>query len=153
MKTHTGAQTMKSNFLKEFKDFAIKGNVVDMAVGIIIGGAFSKVVKSLVDNVIMPILGNAIGGVSFNSLFVALDGKSYESLEVAQKAGAPILAYGSFIQSIVDFTIIAFSIFLAIKVISRLQKKKEEKPASPPKPSPEVELLSEIRDTLKNKTH
>lgn len=135
--------------LKEFKEFAMKGNVVDMAVGIIIGGAFGKIVKSFVNDILMPPLGKLLGGVDFTNLFMALDGKSYESLAAAQKASAPILAYGSFIQTVVDFVIVAFSIFMVIKAMNRLKRKEEEKPAEPAKPSAEVQLLTEIRDSLK----
>jgi large conductance mechanosensitive channel len=136
--------------LQEFKKFAMKGNVVDMAVGIIIGAAFSKIVKSFVADILMPPLGKILGGVDFTGLFYALDGKVYESLSLAKDSGAPILAYGNFIQTVVDFLIVAFSIFIAIKAMNSLKKKEEEAPAKPAEPSAEVKLLTEIRDSLKD---
>ncbi|QQR91228.1 MAG: large conductance mechanosensitive channel protein MscL [Myxococcales bacterium] len=132
--------------LKEFKEFALKGNVVDMAVGIIIGGAFGKIVSSLVQDVIMPPIGLITGGVNFSQLFFNLDGKSYESLDAAIKAGAPIVKYGAFINTVIDFTIIAFVIFIVIKQMNRFKKKEEAAPAEPPK---QEVLLAEIRDLLK----
>ncbi len=113
--------------LKEFKEFAIKGNVIDLAVGVVIGGAFGKIVTSFVNDIIMPLVGTLVGGMEFSSYFIALDGKEYASLAAAQEAAAPTLNYGLFIQNIVDFLIIAFAIFLAVKWINRL--KKVEKPA------------------------
>ncbi len=132
--------------LQEFKDFAMKGNVVDMAVGVIIGAAFGKIVTSLVTDVVMPPLGVFIGGMNFTDL----------SLTVKQaSAGAPavVIAYGKFIQTVVDFTIIAWVIFLAIKGINMLKRQKEEAPApeTPPAPTPTESLLGEIRDLLKDK--
>lgn len=134
-------------FIKEFKEFAMKGNVMDMAVGVIIGGAFGKIVSSLVDDVIMPLVGKLTGGVDFANLFYALDGKEYATLEQAKEATATF-AYGSFIQNIIDFLIIALCIFLMIKAMNKLTKKKEEEPA-PAEPSNEEKLLGEIRDLLK----
>lgn len=138
-------------FLNDFKDFAMKGNVIDMAVGVIIGGAFGKIVTSLVNDVIMPAVSILTGGVNFKDLkyvmkdaVMAADGVTVDVAEVA-------LNYGMFIQNIVDFLIIAFSIFVAIRMISKLKKKKEEAPAAPPAPSKEEVLLTEIRDILKNK--
>ena len=122
-------------FLKEFKEFAMKGNVMDMAVGVIIGGAFGKIVTSLVDDVLMPAIGTLTGGVDFSNLAVTF--------------GDANLKYGSFIQNIIDFLIIAFCIFLMIKGMNKLSKKKEEEPAAPAEPSNEEKLLSEIRDLLK----
>ena len=130
--------------MQEFKEFAVKGNVVDMAVGIIIGGAFGKIVSSFVADVIMPPIGLLIGGVNFTDLAVTLK-------EAAGDAPAVMLNYGKFIQSMVDFTIIAFAIFLAVKAINSLKKKEEEAPKAPPKPSKEEVLLTEIRDLLKEK--
>lgn len=112
---------------KEFKEFAMKGNVVDMAIGVIIGGAFGKIVASLVKDVIMPPIGYMMGGVNFDNLFIALNGKSYASLAEATAAGAPIISYGVFINTIVDFIIIALALFFVIKGINNL--KKEEAPA------------------------
>lgn len=142
-------------FVKEFKEFAMKGNVMDMAVGVIIGGAFGKIVSSLVDDVLMPVVGKVVGNADFTGLFINLTNDvKYESLAQAKEAGISVLAYGQFIQNIVDFLIVAFSIFLMIKGINNLTRKKEETPApapEPPAPSAEEKLLTEIRDLLKNK--
>jgi len=137
-------------FVKEFKEFAMKGNVMDMAVGVIIGGAFGKIVSSLVDDIIMPLIGKMTGGVSFTDLFVNLGEGNYQTLAAAKEAGAAVFAYGQFIQNIIDFLIVAFCIFLMIKGMNNLNKKKEEEPATPAGPTQE-ELLGEIRDLLKNK--
>ncbi len=142
-------------FVKEFKEFAMKGNVMDMAVGVIIGGAFGKIVTSLVNDVLMPVVSLCTGGVDFTNLFVKLSGEgTYNTLAEAQEAGASVMAYGQFIQNIVDFLIVAFCIFLMIKGMNKLNKKKEEEPApapEPPAPTKEETLLTEIRDLLKNK--
>jgi large conductance mechanosensitive channel len=135
--------------IKEFREFAVKGNVVDMAVGIIIGGAFGKIVSSFVSGVVMPPIGLLLGGVSFSNLYVPLDGETYETMAEAVKAGAPIIKYGEFIQTIVDFIIIAFVIFMAIKGINSAKRKEEAKPAAPAAPPEDVVLLREIRDALK----
>jgi large conductance mechanosensitive channel len=135
--------------IREFRDFAVKGNALDMAVGIIIGGAFGAIVSSLVQNVIMPPIGLLIGGVDFGNLYLNLGPGRFESLQQARDAGAPILAYGAFLQSVVDFVIVAFVIFMMVRTINRLRSKKEEKPVEPPKPSEEIILLREIRDGLK----
>jgi large conductance mechanosensitive channel len=135
--------------LSEFRSFAIKGNAIDMAVGVIIGGAFGKIVASLVNDVIMPPLGMLLGGVNFSSLFITLSSGSYASLDEAKKAGAATLNYGNFLQTAFDFTIIAFVIFLMVKAINAAKKKEEAAPAEPPKPSEEVLLLRDIRDNLK----
>ena len=124
-------------FIKEFKEFAMKGNVMDMAVGVIIGGAFGKIVSSLVDDVLMPIIGMITGGVDFTNLIA--------------KVGDAEVKYGTFIQNIIDFLIIAFCIFLMIKGMNKLNKQKEEEPAPAPEPPAEEKLLTEIRDLLKNK--
>jgi large conductance mechanosensitive channel len=134
-------------FIKEFKAFAIKGNVVDMAVGVIIGGAFGKIVTSMVNDIIMPPVSLALGEKGFTEMFYALDGKTYKSLAQAKEAGSAVLAYGSFIQTIVDFTILAFIIFLMIKGINSLKKKEEA--ATPAEPTTTEKLLTEIRDSLK----
>ncbi|SFD27942.1 large conductance mechanosensitive channel [Chitinophaga sp. CF118] len=142
------------SFIKEFKEFATKGNVMDLAVGVIIGGAFGKIVTSLVENILMPMLGLVTGGVNFTDKFFLLNdskGASFESLAKAKEAGAPVFAYGAFIQSIFDFIIIAFCIFLLVKFMNRLSRKKEEAPAVPPVPTTQEKLLMEIRDALKNK--
>jgi large conductance mechanosensitive channel len=135
--------------MKEFKEFAVKGNAIDMAVGIIIGGAFGKIVSSLVSDVIMPPIGQAMGGVNFAELFYALGGASYDSLAAAEEAGAAIVKYGSFIQTIVDFVIIALVIFMMVRQMNKMRAQEEEAPAAPPEPSDEVKLLTEIRDSLK----
>jgi len=137
--------------LKEFKDFAMRGNVVDMAVGIVIGAAFGKIVSSLVADVIMPPIGLALGGVDFSNLFVDLSGAGYATLALAEEAGAPLIKYGAFINVVLDFVIVAFAIFMVIKGLNKMKKKEEEKPAEPPKPSAEEELLTEIRDLLAKK--
>ena len=137
-------------FIKEFKEFAVKGNVMDMAVGVIIGGAFGKIVTSLVNDVLMPIVGKLTGGISFTDLFVTLGDVEFKTLAAAQEAGAAVLAYGQFIQNIIDFIIIAFCIFLMIKGMNKLKKKEEPAPEAPAGPTQE-ELLAEIRDLLKNK--
>ena len=130
--------------LKEFKEFALRGNVMDMAVGVIIGAAFSTIVKSLVDDVIMPPIGVVTGGVDFSSIFIPLNGEHYDSLAVARQAGAPTVNIGLFIS----FLIVAFVLFMAIKAMNQLRRKQEADPASEPPPTREVELLTEIRDAL-----
>jgi large conductance mechanosensitive channel len=130
----------------EFKEFAMKGNVVDLAVGVIIGGAFGKIVDSIVGDLIMPIVGRIFGGLDFNNYFIPLSGQTATTLVEAKKAGA-VLAYGSFITIALNFVILAFIIFLMVKQMNRL---KREAPAAPPPPTPEdVVLLREIRDSLK----
>ena len=136
------------SMISEFKEFAVKGNAIDMAVGIIIGGAFGKIVASLVNDLLMPLVGLAMGGVSFADLYSALDGNTYESLAAAEEAGAAVFKYGAFIQSSIDFVIIAFVIFMMVKAMNNMRKKQEEAPAAPPEPSEEVTLLTEIRDSL-----
>ena len=133
-------------FIEEFKKFAMRGNVVDMAVGVIIGGAFGKIVTSVVNDLVMPVLGVLVGGVNFTDLKLTLkDGETVVSPAVT-------LNYGNFLQSTFDFLIIAFSIFMFIKLINKLSRKKEEaQPATPPAPPADVQLLTEIRDLLKEK--
>lgn len=128
--------------LKEFKEFAVKGNVVDLAVGVIIGGAFGKIVSSLVNDIIMPVLGLILGGMNLSDRKLLMHGINGKTVT---------LNYGMFIQTTIDFLIIAFSIFIIIKAINKFNKKKEEKKAEPVKPSKEEELLSEIRDILREK--
>ena len=137
-------------FISEFKEFAMKGNVMDMAVGVIIGGAFGKIVTSLVNDVLMPVISLATGGIDFTDLFVNLGEGNYTTLAAAKEAGAAVFAYGQFIQNIIDFIIIAFCIFLMIKGMNKLKKKEEPAPEAPKGPSQE-ELLAEIRDLLKQK--
>ena len=139
--------------LKEFKEFAIKGNMMDMAVGIIIGAAFGRIVDSLVKDVIMPPIGLMLGKVDFTNLFAVLkDGNPagpYGTLDVAQKAGAVTVNYGVFINSIISFVIVAFAVFLLVRAINQLRRQQEAAPAAPPAPPEEVVLLREIRDSLK----
>ena len=140
-----------SKFIQEFKEFAVKGNAVDMAVGVIIGGAFGKIVSSIVDDIIMPPIGWLIGGVQFSDLKITLPQLSVPGLEQTQ---AVTINYGNFLQTVFNFLIIAFCVFLMVKGINKLSKKKAEEPAVPapePDPSKEEQLLSEIRDLLKNK--
>ena len=135
------------SIMSEFREFAIKGNMVDLAVAVIIGGAFGKIIDSLVKDIIMPIVGLFLGGVDFKSLFVTLGSGSYATLAEAEKAGAAVLKYGVFLQTVVDFLIIAWVIFIAIKAINRMRR--EEPPAAPPAPTEEVVLLRDIRDALR----
>jgi len=135
--------------LKEFKEFAMRGNVLDMAVGIIIGGAFGKIVSSFVADILMPPLGLLMGKVDFSSLFIDLSGQTHASLKAAKDAGAATINYGLFINTVIDFVIVAFAIFLLIQQINRLTKKPEAAPAAPPEPPADVKLLTEIRDLLK----
>lgn len=132
------------SIMKEFKAFAMRGNVVDMAVGIIIGGAFGKIVSSLVNDIIMPPIGVLIGGVSFTDLAITIKAATADSPAVT-------INYGNFVQVVFDFLIIAAAIFTLIKVMNSLKKKEEEAPAAPPAPSKEETILAEIRDILKNK--
>ena len=141
-------------FIKEFKEFAMRGNVVDLAVGVIIGAAFGKIVTSMVNDILMPPIGKAMGGVNFSDLFISLDRAkgTFPSLKAAKDAGAAVIAYGSFINTVIDFTIVAFCIFLLIKGINALKKKPAPAaPAPPPEPTREEKLLAEIRDILKAK--
>ncbi|MCK6536666.1 MAG: large-conductance mechanosensitive channel protein MscL [Polyangiaceae bacterium] len=128
--------------VQEFKEFAVKGNVVDMAVGVIIGGAFGKIVTSLVNDLVMPALGIAIGGINFSSLAVTLK-------EAVGEKPAVVLKYGVFLQTVFDFLIVAFAIFMAIKAMNKLKRAEPAAAPAPPPPSKEVELLTEIRDALK----
>jgi large conductance mechanosensitive channel len=139
--------------LKEFKEFAMRGNVVDMAVGIIIGAAFGRIVDSLVKDLIMPPIGLLLGKVDFSNLFVILkEGTTpgpYFTVDAAQKAGAVTFNYGMFLNNVITFLIVAFAVFLLIRAINQLRRKEEEQPAAPPAPPEEVALLREIRDALK----
>jgi len=138
--------------LKEFKEFAMKGNVLDMAIGVIMGAAFGKIVSSLVSDVLMPPIGLLLGGVDFTGLFINLSGTAQPSLVAAKAAGTPTLNYGVFLQTILDFIIIAFVIFMFVKQMNRF---KREAPVTPPPPPPgptnEEKLLMEIRDALKGR--
>ena len=133
--------------VSEFKEFAMRGNVVDLAVGVVIGAAFGKIVASLVNDIIMPMVGYIVGGVNFNELAFELKPASVDA--AGAEVAAVLVKYGAFIQTIVDFLIIAFAIFVAVKVINTLKRKQEEAPAAPAEPSEEVKLLTEIRDALK----
>ncbi len=130
--------------MKEFKEFAVKGNVIDMAVGIVIGAAFGKIVSSFVADVIMPPIGVLVGGIDFSNLAFTIKAATGD-------IPAVVISYGKFIQTAVDFTIIAFAIFMVIKGINALKKKEEEAPEEPPEPSTQEVLLTEIRDLLKNR--
>lgn len=132
--------------VSEFKDFIARGNVLDLAVAVVIGAAFGKIVTALVDGIVMPVVGMAMGGVDFSQLFVSLDGQDYANLAAAQAAAAPVITYGAFIQTIIDFLLIAFVIFMIIKAYNRMNKPKEAAPAAP---AEEVLLLREIRDSLR----
>lgn len=139
--------------LQEFKAFAMRGNVVDMAVGIIIGGAFGKIVSSLVNDVIMPPIGRLMGGVNFSDLFISLDSSkgSFDTLAKAKEAGIAVIAYGQFINVVIDFLIVAFAIFMMIKLMNKLKKKEEAKPVPAPAQTTTDKLLTEIRDSLKSR--
>jgi large conductance mechanosensitive channel len=137
--------------LKEFRDFAMKGNVLDMAIGVIIGGAFGKIVSSLVSDILMPPIGLLMGKVDFSSLFLTLSGTPQPSLVAAKAAGTPTLNYGVFLQTMLDFLIVAFVIFMLVKQVNRF--KKDAPPAPPAGPSTEEKLLMEIRDAIKNQRH
>jgi large conductance mechanosensitive channel len=135
--------------LKEFKEFAMRGNVMDMAVGVIIGAAFGKIITSLVNDVMMPPIGLLMGNMDFSNLFLNLSGGDYTSVAAAEAAGAPIVKYGVFINTVLDFTIVAFVIFMVIRSLNKLKRKQEAAPPpAPPPPSAEVKLLTEIRDAL-----
>ncbi len=134
--------------LKEFKDFAMKGNVVDLAVGVILGAAFGGIVASLVSDIIMPPIGYMMGGIDFSNYYVNLSSQAYSSLAEAQKAGAPTINYGVFLNKVINFLIVSFAIFMVVKQINRLKK---EQVAAPTEPAPQEKLLAEIRDILKSK--
>jgi large conductance mechanosensitive channel len=139
--------------LKEFKEFAVKGNMIDMAVGIIIGGAFGTIVKSLVADVIMPIVSGILTAPDFSNLFIVLkgiEGETFTSVEAARESGASVLAYGTFINEVIAFLIVAVAVFMLVKGINKLKREAEpETKSEEPKGPTEVELLSEIRDSLK----
>jgi large conductance mechanosensitive channel len=141
----------ETTMLKEFKEFAMRGNVMDMAIGIIIGAAFGKIITSLVNDIIMPPIGLLMGNVDFSNLFVSLGmAQPYTSVAEAEAAGAPIIKYGIFINTVLDFVIVAFAIFLVIRSVNKLRRRKEAAPPpTPPTPSAEEKLLTEIRDLLR----
>src|SRR5436853_4353584 len=137
---------------REFRDFAMRGNVIDLAVGIIIGAAFTTIVNSLVNDIIMPPLGLMIGGVDFSNFFLTLKGASQPTLDAAKAAGAVTINYGLFVNALIRFVIVAFAIFFLVKQINRLARQEEPAPAPPPREPPRQEvLLEEIRDLLKVK--
>ena len=135
--------------LKEFKEFISRGSVIDLAVGIIIGAAFTAIVNSLVNDIIMPPIGLLLGGIDFTNFFIILKGTSQGTLKATQDSGAVVIAYGQFINSVIKFVIVAAAVFLLIKQVNLFVRKKEAAP--PPPPPPEVELLTQIRDLLKNR--
>jgi large conductance mechanosensitive channel len=132
--------------LNEFKNFIARGNVFDMAVGIIIGAAFTTIVNSMVGDLIMPVIGVLTSGVDFSNLFLALDGNEYANIKAAQDAGAAVVSYGVFINAVINFLIVAFVIFMLVKQVNRLKKAEATAPAEPPA---DVKLLTEIRDLLR----
>ena len=139
----------------EFKKFAIQGNAMDLAVGVIIGAAFGKIVSSLVEDVLMPPLGLIIGKVDFSNLFLSLTGQHYDSLAAAKAAGAPTINYGVFLNNVINFAIVAFAIFILVQQINRLRAAPQaapEKPAAPAEPSDEVKVLTQIRDLLRSRS-
>jgi large conductance mechanosensitive channel len=144
-------------FIQEFRDFAVRGNVIDLAVGVIIGGAFGKIVSSVIDDLIMPLVGMAVGNVDFKNLYLPLSDKVNEALKAgplglddARKLGS-VFAYGSFITVVINFLILAFCIFIMVKAINSLKKKEAAKPAAPAPTPQDVLLLTEIRDLLRNR--
>lgn len=137
-----------SGFMQEFKEFAMKGNVMDLAVGVIIGGAFGKIVDSLVGDLVMPIVGKIFGGLDFNNYFIPLAGQTAATLAEAKKAGA-VFAYGSFLTILLNFVILAFIIFMMVKQMNRLKREEPAAPDAPPPTPEDIVLLREIRDSLK----
>lgn len=134
---------------QEFREFISRGNVVDLAVGVIIGAAFGKIVNTLVADVIMPPIGAVLKGVNFSNLFFSLDGKTYESLAKAKEAGAPVIGYGMFINTVIEFVIIAACVFALVKVVNQIKRAPAPAPVAPPEPTRTEVLLEEIRDALK----
>lgn len=134
--------------LKEFREFIERGNVIDLAVAVVMGTAFGAIVNSFVQDILMPLLGLFTGGINFSNLYINLSGRSFESYEAAKAAGAAVIGYGALIQSIITFLIIAWAVFLIVKAVNMAAKQKEETPAPPPAPTKEELLLTEIRDLL-----
>ena len=134
--------------LKEFKDFIQRGNVIDLAVAVIIGAAFGAIVKSFVDDIVTPLLGVFLGGLDFSNWFIALDGGDYVTLAAAQEAGAATVNLGLFVNAIINFLIMAFVIFMVIRNMNKLKEEEKAAPPAPPEPSAEEKLLMEIRDLL-----
>lgn len=137
------------SMIQEFKEFAMRGNVVDLAVGVVIGGAFGKIVDSMVKDVIMPVVGKMMGGVDFKQLYINLGDQAFETMDAAEKAGAPLIKYGAFINTIVDFIIVAFVIFMVIKGMNKMKREAPPPPAEAPVIPEDVLLLREIRDSLR----
>jgi large conductance mechanosensitive channel len=135
----------------DFRQFIARGNVIDLAVGVVMGAAFGSVVTSLVNDVIMPPIGSVLKGVNFTDLFVSLDRKVYPSLKAAKDAGAPVIGYGSFINAVISFLIVSFVVFLLVQQVNRIYRKPQAAPAPAPEPPAEVKLLTEIRDLLKTR--
>jgi large conductance mechanosensitive channel len=136
---------------KEFKEFIARGNVIDLAVGIIIGTAFTAVVNSVVGDLVMPVVGALMAGIDFSDYFIALNGEDYLNLKAAKDAGAPVVTYGQFINAAINFLIVAFVVFILVKNVNRLKRKTESEPAGDIPPPADIQLLTEIRDLLKNK--
>jgi large conductance mechanosensitive channel len=136
---------------QEFRTFVARGNVIDLAVGIIIGAAFTAIVDSLVKDIIMPPIGVILGGIDFSEFYINLSGKTYASLAAAKEAGAATINYGVFINACVRFLIVAFAVFILVKQVNRLHRKPPAAPAAPPPPTQEVQLLGEIRDILRTR--
>jgi large conductance mechanosensitive channel len=134
--------------IKEFREFILRGNAMDMAVGIIMGAAFGAMVGSLVEDVIMPPIGWILGGVDFSSIFFSLTGENYPSLDAAKEAGAPVVGVGTFLNAVIKLVVVGFAVFMLVKAVNNLNRKKEEEPA-PEEPGADVMLLTEIRDLLK----
>ena len=137
---------------KEFREFAMRGNVVDLAVGLILGAAFGAIVSSLVEDIIMPPIGLILGGVDFSNLFINLSGEEYASLAAAQEAGAATINYGVFIDVVIKFIVVAFAMFLLVRAINRLAKQEEEAPAEEEAPDPALEVQEKLNDTLERLT-
>lgn len=148
------AEKKAAGFWKEFKSFSIRGNAVDLAVGVIIGGAFGKIVTSIVNDLLTPIIGALSGGVSFADRYIALNWKTYASIDAARAAKAPVFAYGSFIQNVIDFLLIAVIVFVIVRAINKLLRNQQEPAKKEEKPSltKDQQLLIEIRDELKKKS-
>ena len=138
--------SISGGLIGEFKEFIARGNVIDLAVAVVIGAAFGKIVTALVEGMVMPLVGMAMGGTDFSQLFVALDGNDYANLAAAKAAAAPVITYGAFIQTLIDFLLVAFVIFLLLRAYNRLRAPVQAEPAATPE---EVLLLREIRDALK----
>jgi large conductance mechanosensitive channel len=140
------------NWVNEFKAFIMRGNVVDLAVGIIIGAAFTTIVNSLVKDIFTPVIGLMIGGIDFSNVFITLSGPKEATLEAAQKAGAVTVNVGLFLNAVIQFVIVAFAIFWVVKTLNRFKRKEEEAPAAPPAPPRSEVLLEEIRDAIRSRS-